>query len=448
MSRPRALVIDPNANAARDIARLCQSAGFDTVCAADLSEAEAADLVASDIAFVDAGFGIDVLQQLAAEDLADTELFATADTEDTQLAEQCVRAGYSFFLVKPVAEQQVAAVLSDIAAEVHSDMAAGETESPEAGSTMQFGLLRGSAKGMRKLFRTLRKVAPTDTSVLVVGESGTGKELVAETLHQLSNRSDAPYLTVNCAAIAENLIESELFGHEKGSFSGAHKAHSGFFERANGGTLFLDEVTEMAAETQAKLLRVLESGQVRRVGGAQPIDIDVRIVAATNRDPQRAVTDGVLREDLFYRLAHISLHLPPLRRRAGDKVGLALHFLRQLNERHGTALSFSDDAVAAINAFEWPGNVRELRHAVERAYILSDDVIREADLALQTPGPDVLSAGDITLPFGMSIADAERRIILANLEHNEGDKPLTAEQLGISLKTLYNRLSTYEADDG
>jgi transcriptional regulator with PAS, ATPase and Fis domain len=280
----------------------------------------------------------------------------------------------------------------------------------------------------------------------VVGESGTGKELVAETLHHVSSRAAGPYLAINCAAIAENLIESELFGHEKGSFSGALRRHEGFFERAHGGTLFLDEITEMSPDLQAKLLRVLESGEIRRIGAGEARAVDVRIIAATNRDPREAVADGRLREDLFYRIAHVTAQLPPLRRRGGDIAGLAQHFLRQLNEEHGTSLRLSSDALAYIEEHSWPGNVRELRHSIERAYILSEDEIRPETLNLDeadAPPP----ADGIVIPPGMDLAEAERRIILANLEHLGDDKKATAERLGIGLKTLYNRLNAYREDD-
>ncbi|MEE4277580.1 MAG: sigma-54 dependent transcriptional regulator [Halieaceae bacterium] len=447
-SAPLCLIADVDAAHASALAEFCDGLGFRVECVApdavgDLAVGGATS--APDVAFVDAALGVDELRRLAGGLLADAELFAMAAEDDTVLAEACIRAGYSFFFRKPFSADSLAALLSDIAAEARAPQDPGDAA--EGGSMVQFGLLRGSSRGMRKLFRLLRKVGPSDASVLIVGESGTGKELVAETLHQISERAAAPYVTVNCAAIADTLIESELFGHEKGSFSGALRQHQGFFERAHGGTLFLDEITEMSLDLQAKLLRVLESGELRRVGATQTQPVDVRIVAATNRDPQRAVAEEQLREDLYYRLAHVTALLPPLRRRGEDIRGLAEHFLRQLNEQHGTGIRFTADALAAIDEQAWPGNVRQLRHAVERAYILAEDEIAASDLELDATDEAIAVAADIPIAFGMSLADAERRIILANLEHYGGDKKDVAERLGVSLKTLYNRLRDYGDGD-
>ena len=446
-AQPLCLIVDADEAHAQALEDLCREQGFAVRRAvpdeALLDDATVGDV---DLAFIDGALGLETMSRLADTSLADAELFAMAAVDDTVFAQDSIRAGYSFFFRKPFEAQTLLPLLSDIAAEAATQAPSAEVP-PDDSSMVQFGLMRGSSKGMRKLFRTLRKIGPTDTSTLVVGESGTGKELVAETLHQLSRRSDAPYLTLNCAAIAEHLIESELFGHEKGAFSGAQRQHQGFFERANGGTLFLDEITEMSAELQAKLLRALESGEIRRVGAVDAQRVDVRIVAATNRDPREAIRDGHLREDLFYRLAHVTVKLPPLRRRGSDIPGLAQHFLRQLNERHETALVFSDDALERMQEYDWPGNVRQLRHAVERAYIMADALIDAEAFALDSRGVEPPEAGDIPISLGMSLADCERRIILANLEHLGGDKKETAEVLGISLKTLYNRLRDYEESD-
>jgi len=284
----------------------------------------------------------------------------------------------------------------------------------------------------------------------VIGESGTGKELVAETVHALSRRADRPLLAVNCGAVAPNLIESELFGHEKGSFTGADRRKAGYFERARGGTLFLDEITEMPAELQVKLLRVLETRRFLRVGGTEPIESDVRIVAATNRDPAEAVEAGDLREDLYYRLNVFPITLPPLRERGEDIELLAQHFLDELNEQEGTQKRWSQTALEAIRARPWPGNVRELRNAVHRAFILADTEIGEDVLTALDPvaeGGDTRRGDALEVPVGTEIAAVEKRLILATLEHLDGDKKKAAEMLGISLKTLYNRLNVYRAED-
>lgn len=394
-----------------------------------------------DAAFIDTVLGVAPLKDLANGNLRDSELFAMSATDNSEVADACIRSGYSYYFCKPFAEDNVGALLDDIREEASTPHPPEDTVDP-ACALDQFGLMRGSSRAMRKLFRLLRKIGPTETTALIVGESGTGKELVAETLHAVSSRADKPYLTLNCSALAENLIESELFGHEKGSFSGAHKRHPGFFERAHGGTLFLDEVTEMLPDLQAKLLRALESGEIRRVGAVEPIKVDVRVVAATNRDPQEAVEQGHLREDLYYRLAHITIHVPPLRRRGSDICGLAQFFLMQLNEQHKTSLTISEEALDALQQYEWPGNVRQLRHAVERAYIVSEgEIERDAFLLAGSSGAD---SGDLGITLGMSLREVEERVIMATLEQFEGDKKETAAILGISLKTLYNRLREYE----
>jgi DNA-binding NtrC family response regulator len=309
----------------------------------------------------------------------------------------------------------------------------------------RFGQLLGASPAMQDVYRMIAKVAPTDATVFVVGESGSGKELVARTVHELSARAGAPFVAVNCGAIPSNLIEAELFGYEKGAFTGASRQHQGFFERAAGGTLFLDEITEMAPEMQVRLLRVLETGRFLRVGGTEELAADVRVVAATNREPAAAVADGQLREDLMYRLAVFPIELPPLRRRDGDAELLAGHFLAELNVAAGTCKRFSRAAAAALRARRWPGNVRELKNAVHRAFILADETLELA--AADPAAPPGAAAGGERLEFevGTALADMERRAIFATLDHCRGNKRRCAEILGISLKTLYNRLAAYQA---
>jgi DNA-binding NtrC family response regulator len=307
----------------------------------------------------------------------------------------------------------------------------------------RFGRMVGQSAAMRDVFALIGKVAPTDATVLVTGESGCGKELVAHSLHDLSARRRGPFVAINCGAIPANLIEAELFGHEKGSFTGASRQHRGCFERAAGGTLFLDEITEMAPEMQVRLLRVLETGRFRRVGGDDEVAGDVRIIAATNRDPQQAVRNNTLREDLLYRLSVFPIHLPALRERDGDAELLAEYFLRELNAECGGEKRFSRSAQDTIRAHRWPGNVRELRNAVQRAFILADDAV-ELDLgALACP-----EARGARLEFvvGTPLAEMERQAIYATLDHCRGNKRECAEQLGVSLKTLYNRLSAYQSE--
>jgi DNA-binding NtrC family response regulator len=279
--------------------------------------------------------------------------------------------------------------------------------------------------------------------VLLTGESGTGKELAAQTVHDLSRRKKAPFLPLNCGAVSPQLIESELFGHEKGSFTGADRQHKGYFERAHGGTMFLDEITEMPQELQVKLLRVLESGTFTRVGTTTPISADVRVLAATNRSPEAAVTDGKLREDLYHRLNVFPIAMPPLRERGTDIELLAEHFLAILNKQEGASKGFAPATIAALYAHSWPGNVRELKNYVQRAFILADDVI-DANLApAAVAAPE--SAPLLSVRVGTTLEEVSRRLIEATLAEC-GSKRKAADMLGISLKTLYNRLAAYKSD--
>jgi DNA-binding NtrC family response regulator len=311
-------------------------------------------------------------------------------------------------------------------------------------SLKRFGTLHGSSPAMEKLYQQLDKVSITDATVLLAGESGTGKELIAQTIHQFSPRCNENFVAVNCGAIPSHLIEAALFGHEKGSFTGAARQHAGYFEHASRGTLFLDEITEMPTDMQVKLLRVLESGAFLRVGGSDEVKVDVRMIAATNRDVETAVKQGNLREDLMYRLAVFPIRVPPLRERDGDVELLAHHFLQSLNAKDNTRKSFSRQSLETIRSYSWPGNVRELKNVVQRAFILSSDTLTIEDhlseLSIKKP---VMHDGFLNFSVGMPLADAQREIILATLKHFGGNKRLTAEALGISLKTLYNRLKDY-----
>ncbi|HET9361529.1 MAG TPA: sigma-54 dependent transcriptional regulator [Vicinamibacterales bacterium] len=312
-----------------------------------------------------------------------------------------------------------------------------------------FGQLVGTSALMREVYDHISRVAPTSATVLIVGESGTGKELVARTLHDLSRRRLGPYIALNCSALSPMLIESELFGHERGSFTGADRRHHGVFERAMRGTLFLDEVTEMPAELQVKLLRVLETGTFTRTGGETPIAVDVRFLAATNRRPEEAIKQGKLREDLYYRLKVFQLSLRRLRDRPEDVPLLAEHFLTQTAALEGQTKQFTSEALAMLTAYVWPGNVRELKNAVYSAYILAGSEITVDCLPVEIAMPEPTPAPGCNIPvnIGMTAAEAERRLILATLSHFTGSKSKTAETLGISLKTLYNRLQEYRVQE-
>jgi DNA-binding NtrC family response regulator len=304
----------------------------------------------------------------------------------------------------------------------------------------------GQCEAMKKLAQQIEKVAGTEASVLVVGESGSGKELVARSIHTYSQRADQPFVPVNCGAIPASLIEAELFGHEKGSFTGAIAQNIGYFEHASGGTLFLDEVTEMPLDMQVQLLRVLETGTFHRVGGLQPVRVNVRIVAATNRDPYAAVAEGRFREDLLYRLAVVPLRVPPLRERVEDVPYLAQRFLDNFNNAEGSSKIFSKRALETLISYDWPGNVRELKNTIHRAFIMADSVVEIPSQALaRRPAKTQVAQGSLQMFVGTSLLQAQRELILATLAHHQGDKRRTARTLGISLKTLYNRLGTYES---
>ena len=296
---------------------------------------------------------------------------------------------------------------------------------------------------MQRLRRLIRKVASTDASVLIAGESGTGKELVAQTIHALSERADAEFVAMNCSAIAPELLESELFGHVKGSFTGATRNHEGIFRRADGGTLFLDEFTELEPPLQAKLLRVIETQIVTPVGGESEESVDVRILSATNRDPHAAIEEGLLREDLYFRLAQFPLRVPPLRERSSDIEQLVHHFLQEQVESQGIDKSIDEEVLEVLSIHDWPGNVRELRNTVIHGYLLAGEEIGVDDLPDHLPQTGTRSGRGFKTQIGMTLAEVERRHLLATLAHFGGDRKKTAEVLGISPRTLYNKLKRY-----
>ena len=323
------------------------------------------------------------------------------------------------------------------------------TRSPR--TVAHFGRLYGQSPAMTLVYQMIAKVAPSEASVLLIGESGTGKELAANAIHDGSKCHAGPFVAINCGAFSANLIEAELFGYERGAFTGAVRSHRGCFERASGGTLFLDEIAEMPVELQIKLLRALETGRFYRVGGEQELSVDVRIIAATNRDPNQAVTQGVLREDLLYRLAVFPLPLPPLRARESDIELLAQHFLDELNAAGGASKFFTPLAREFLGRHDWPGNVRELKNAVQRAFILADTEVNFDSNGNGMPRaqPSPVNAGSLLqIAVGTPLQDIEREVIVATLEHCRGRKRETAQLLGVSLKTLYNRLNEYRGNFG
>jgi two-component system response regulator HydG len=307
------------------------------------------------------------------------------------------------------------------------------------------GSLLGASPAMQEVFRLIERVGPTEANVLLTGESGSGKELAAQSIHECSARREGPFIAINCGAIPAGLIEAELFGYEKGSFTGAVRAHAGVFERAQGGTLLLDEVTEMPLDMQTRLLRVLEMRKFYRVGASTEFSTDVRVIASTNRCPLQAVQNGQLREDLLYRLAVFPVDMPPLRSRGGDVELLAEHFLAELNAQGGTQKRLSALARMMLKQHTWPGNVRELKNCIERAYILCDSVLELAPLIPGGAARDGEQDGRerLNIRVGSRIYDMERSLIEATLDYFKGNKRRAADALGCSLKTLYNKLNGY-----
>jgi DNA-binding NtrC family response regulator len=443
------LIVDDDADFRDSMGLLVEREGFEVRTAGDLRTARqrlaesAPDAVLVDLSLPD-GDGMELLRDAQPE--TDSEFIVVTGNASLESAVRAMRDGALDYLTKPLDRTRLKSILASVCrtrgfkAQLH----ALRDELRQLG---RFGPLVGRTAPMQRVYDLIARVAPTEAGVLLTGESGTGKELVAETIHQLSRRREAPFLAVNCGAVSHSLIESELFGHERGSFTGAHGARRGYFEEAHGGTLFLDEVIEMPVELQTKLLRVLETGSVLRVGASNSVSVDVRVIAATNKDPAQAVKDGILREDLYYRLNVFPIPLPPLRERMGDIELLADHFLATVNAREGIAKHFSSEARARLTAYHWPGNVRELKNAVERAAILSDTMLEAGTLPSGEDLPETM-IGDtpfIRIKIGSSVEEAERRLILATLDHLAGDKRRAAEVLRISLKTLYSRLKLYEA---
>jgi DNA-binding NtrC family response regulator len=312
----------------------------------------------------------------------------------------------------------------------------------------QLGPMIGQSLAMRRVMSLIEQVAPSSASVIIIGESGTGKELVARTIHELSPRHNGPYVAINCAAMPETLMESELFGHERGAFTGADRRREGCFELSNGGTLLLDEIGEMKPELQAKLLRVLEESKLRRLGGSTEVAVDVRVLAATNRNLDASIKEGRFREDLYYRLNVFAIELPALCERAEDIPGLVDHFLGELKQPEGKKITGVDaECLEVLKSYRWPGNVRQLRNVIERALIVSQGpLITVVDLPPElkrTTG----SSSSFELRLGMSLDNVERELIMRTIDFTGGNKSRAAEVLGISLKTLYNRLERYKGKD-
>ncbi|MDN3920663.1 sigma-54-dependent transcriptional regulator [Roseateles violae] len=451
-----ALIVDDEADAAAMLAVLVAAEGFSVATARNLREARAQlalqppDIVLLDLQLPD-GHGMSLFDEPGLIAQSQVVLITGHASLDTSI--KALRLGVADYLIKPIQPQQLRGVLSRLVkpAVLRAELDSVEAEWERSG---RFGHLWGRSPEMQRVYRQIARVAGTGVSVLITGESGSGKELVARNVHDLSRRRSKPFLAVNCGAISPQLIESEVFGHEKGSFTGAERQHQGFFERANGGTLFLDEITEMPMELQVKLLRVLETGLYMRVGSTTQQEADVRIIAATNRLPEQAVAEGRLREDLLYRLNVFPIALPPLRARREDVPLLAEQFLAAIGASEGKPKRFSAAALAKLTAYRWPGNVRELRNVVQRSYVMSEGAeIGDDWLPGELPprelegGADEGESAVVRIAIGSTMAQAERQLILATFAHYKQQRERTAAVLGISLKTLYNRLKDYAEDE-
>jgi two-component system, NtrC family, response regulator AtoC len=441
---PRALIVDDDPGFLLGLAELVRREGFAVASAGSLKQARE-EITASppDILLVDLrlpdGSGLDLLA--AFEPTTAPEVVLITGDASVETAVDALRRGAIDYLTKPVDFARIKMALANVTRTLGMKGEIGTLRS-ELRKLGRFGPLIGTSPAMQAVYDLIGRVARTDASVLITGETGTGKDLVALTIHSLSRRGKEAFLPVNCGAISANLIESELFGHERGSFTGADRSHKGYFERAHRGTLFLDEITEMPLELQVRLLRVLETGTVTRVGGNEPIKIDVRILAATSLRAEEAVAASKLREDLFYRLNVFPITLSPLRERGEDVELLAEQCLSELNAASGTAKHFTRACLERLRLHSWPGNVRELKNVIERAFILAEEDVGVDSLPLGVA--EVMPASSVLMRVGTPIAEMERRLILATLDQCEGDKKKAADVLGISLKTLYNRLNEYK----
>jgi DNA-binding NtrC family response regulator len=384
--------------------------------------------------------GLELLRALKDEELKIIMLTAQGSVET---AVEAVKDGAEDYLTKPVDMQKLKLLLERIA-EMNAQKRENEALRRQLREKGSFGRIVGNSPKMRKIYQIIEQAAPTTASVLIIGESGTGKELVAQTIHQLSPRAEAPFVAINCAAIPETLLESEIFGHERGAFTGAIDRRAGCFELADRGTLFLDEIAEMVPVTQVKLLRVLQERKFRRLGGRVEQEVDVRVIAATNMNPLEAIRDGKLRDDLYYRLNVFAIELPPLRDRKDD-LPLIIHaLLDEFNNRDRRQVkAVAPDAMRMLEMYDWPGNVRELRNVMERATILARGEFIEAQHLPRfgPPSRAVEPTSGVTIAPGMTVDEAERKLILATLEAAGNNKTRAAEMLGISLKTLHNKLN-------
>jgi two-component system, NtrC family, response regulator AtoC len=450
----RVLIVDDDRATSAGMADVVEEWGYEPEVADTVKAGWASiNKLIPDVAIVDLklpdGSGLDLLHRIK-DTFPDVSVIILTGHATVDSAVKALKVGAEDYVTKPVDLPRLQVILKSV-----EDKQLMKQEIIELRRQLQkmgaLGHLVGKSPRMQRLFEELEMVANTDANVFIVGESGSGKEVVANTIHYLSRRRNKPFIAFNCGAISPTLIESEIFGHEKGAFTNAIKRREGYFEMAKGGTVFLDEITEMPIELQVKLLRVLEEGKFRRVGGNEEINIDARIVAASNRDPQMAIQGGRMREDLYYRLNVFPIDVPPLRERLEDIPLFSHFFLQKLNETEEKKVEKIDpDFIEALQAYEWPGNVRELRNVINRAFIMA----RTDTLTVECL-PDKLagnrrkrSKNAVSIPLGQPMEEVERIVIEETLAMTDGDRRKTADILGISYKTLYNKTKKYKSADG
>jgi DNA-binding NtrC family response regulator len=445
----KVLIVDDEAAMREVLEMRLQEWGFDVCLAGDglegkeKAESYDPDIVISDVIMPEAT-GLDLLRDLRGGDPNRPIILITAQAS-VDLAVEAMKQGATDFVTKPIDYPKLRLILK--AAEQEIDL---RRESRRIKIQLDrgagFGDFVGTSKSMREVYDLISSISTSDAAVIITGESGTGKELAARTIHKLSARSQGPFVAINASAIPENLMESEMFGHERGAFTGATGKQTGCFELASKGTLFLDEIAEMPAALQPKLLRVLENRLIRRVGGNLEFAVDVRVLAATNREPREAVESGKLREDLFYRLNVFTVALPPLRERRADILLLAQSFIREFNQKHNARVeACKNETLELLKAYSWPGNVRELRNVLERAVILTrGEWIEPTHLPAYVMNHSVPESGSrIVQPVGGTAAEAEKELILRTLRLTNNNKAEAARQLGLDVKTIRNKLKGY-----
>ncbi|MEZ4223697.1 MAG: sigma-54 dependent transcriptional regulator [Polyangiaceae bacterium] len=447
-SKGSILVVDDEPNARTALAEILKEEGYSVETAADgfkaLSRFEdfGPDLVLTDLKMPGMD-GVELLKKLR-NHVSDLPVVLMTAFGAVETAVSAMREGADDYLTKPLNTDELVLVLDRCLERLRLRRETHELRSQLA-ERYRFDTIVGSSPEMQEVFKSVAQVAPSRATVLLTGESGTGKELVAAAIHHRSPRHEGPFVKLHCAALAETLLESELFGHERGAYTGADRRREGRFEQANGGTLFLDEIGEITASTQVKLLRVLQEREFERVGGNQTIETDVRVIAATNRDLRLLVNEGKFREDLYYRLNVINIQMPPLRRRPSDIPALAMYFLERFaKENEKGTMTLSDAGLALLASYDWPGNVRELENVIERAVVLTEDNVVEPK---HLPSELARQRSEDSAPRipGSAMADIERYAILKTLEAHGGSTSKAADVLGISVRKIQYKLHEYGA---